>query len=685
MSKIILSDVAAGYNLQKINDNFDKLADVINNDVLFRRNPTGEPNQMVASNLDMDSNRILNLPVPVDPNEPARLQDLKDLAVDKFHASAIDFTPTATITSTDVQSAVEEVDANWRVGDATTLAAAKAYADTAASHATPADGSVTDAKVANPSALYNRISNVINVMDPAYGAKLDGLHDDTAAFIAAVAAAAAKGGACIFVPSGTALISSTIVISSPNIVIRGESKFTTTITVPSGATGFAGYNPNAVFILNANNCGIEDIGMDGNIDNNASQAFGSVANTVSVSGFFVENCYIRNFIYNGIVTNPATGSVSNFRIKDNRLENIGWQAIAAYCSTAGEISGNYISRCGSNGILTGYNSNISNYTVSSSVRISNNYIGRGAPPSKIVGAAAENGFMIVYGAGDTNILVEGNICWDNRNAGEDGIGIGQDGTRYNQGCMVVGNVVGFAGLFGIDATNQSTIQNNVILFSTQFGIKVGTDMGGNCTNCLIDGNLIIQPNNPTAKKPVATNAGIQVYSGVPPGIYSGIKIRNNMVVDSRTGVNRLTQYGLNVVFENNVTHLDNEFSGNDFSQVATAGVLASGTGASNSSGWKWKNNTYPSDVVSVSGATPNVFGCETVTLSQSGPTTVTNMIGGYNGMTLDVQLNDGNTTWKFNSNPNMYGNGATNLTTGGGNWMQFKFYNGAWAGYRTVQ
>lgn len=79
--KLILSDVAAGYNLQKINDNFDKLQDTINNDLLFRRNPTGEPNQMVGSNLDMDGNKILNLPKPTTSDEPVRLQDLQDALV----------------------------------------------------------------------------------------------------------------------------------------------------------------------------------------------------------------------------------------------------------------------------------------------------------------------------------------------------------------------------------------------------------------------------------------------------------------------------------------------------------------------------------------------------------------------------------------------------------------------------
>lgn len=59
--KIALSDTASGYNLQKINDNFQMLQNALNNDVLWRDNPVGEPNQMIGSNLDMNGNTILNL------------------------------------------------------------------------------------------------------------------------------------------------------------------------------------------------------------------------------------------------------------------------------------------------------------------------------------------------------------------------------------------------------------------------------------------------------------------------------------------------------------------------------------------------------------------------------------------------------------------------------------------------
>ena len=59
MSKIDLDPITSGYNLSKINANFQKLEDELNNKVLYRNSPEGEPNSM-SSNLDMNGQSILN-------------------------------------------------------------------------------------------------------------------------------------------------------------------------------------------------------------------------------------------------------------------------------------------------------------------------------------------------------------------------------------------------------------------------------------------------------------------------------------------------------------------------------------------------------------------------------------------------------------------------------------------------
>ena len=77
MSKIDLDSVNSGFNLGIINDNFAKLQTLIDGKLLSR-DSGGEPNTMEES-LDMNSNPILNLPVPVNPTDVVRLVDL-DLA-----------------------------------------------------------------------------------------------------------------------------------------------------------------------------------------------------------------------------------------------------------------------------------------------------------------------------------------------------------------------------------------------------------------------------------------------------------------------------------------------------------------------------------------------------------------------------------------------------------------------------
>lgn len=60
MSKLILDNVQGGYNLQKINSNFEKIETALNTQVLYRQNPEGEDNA-VKQDIDMDGNDLINV------------------------------------------------------------------------------------------------------------------------------------------------------------------------------------------------------------------------------------------------------------------------------------------------------------------------------------------------------------------------------------------------------------------------------------------------------------------------------------------------------------------------------------------------------------------------------------------------------------------------------------------------
>ena len=76
MAKITIPDIASQFASQEaLNARFTQVENELNDKVLYRDNPDGEPNAM-AQELDMNTNRIINLPEPMSPNDAARLQDV---------------------------------------------------------------------------------------------------------------------------------------------------------------------------------------------------------------------------------------------------------------------------------------------------------------------------------------------------------------------------------------------------------------------------------------------------------------------------------------------------------------------------------------------------------------------------------------------------------------------------------
>lgn len=60
MAKITVSDISSGYaSTTALNASFNQIEDEFNNKVLYRDNPSGEPNQML-NDLDMNNYDILN-------------------------------------------------------------------------------------------------------------------------------------------------------------------------------------------------------------------------------------------------------------------------------------------------------------------------------------------------------------------------------------------------------------------------------------------------------------------------------------------------------------------------------------------------------------------------------------------------------------------------------------------------
>lgn len=146
MSKLTINDITSGYfSTAALNDAFTAIETAIENTV--SRDGTA-PNNM-SGNLDMNSNRILNLPAPGDVKEPARLQDILDASGslnsttaslvtaaattnnagatvqaqlnnigESTGAASVGNTPAGNISATTVQAAINELDSEKQPLDA---------------------------------------------------------------------------------------------------------------------------------------------------------------------------------------------------------------------------------------------------------------------------------------------------------------------------------------------------------------------------------------------------------------------------------------------------------------------------------------------------------------------------------------------------------------------------------------
>jgi parallel beta-helix repeat protein len=107
----------------------------------------------------------------------------------------------------------------------------------------PSDGTVTDAKVATGSKLYNRINDTVSVKD--CGARGDGISNDTVAFVTSF-----TKGSVILVPAGTYVLDQITIPASVKVFAAlGAVTLLPSANVPSGATiaGFSLQAPSATY------------------------------------------------------------------------------------------------------------------------------------------------------------------------------------------------------------------------------------------------------------------------------------------------------------------------------------------------------------------------------------------------------------------------------------------------------
>lgn len=261
MAKIVLDTVTGGYDLSVINTNFDKIETELQNKVLYRDNPVGEPNTL-QTDVDANTKRIFNLPVPTLSSEAARLQDVQN-AVAGGAANLITFTPYGHVAGSNVQAAIQELvddttnngttlpvflkDSNAIVVDS--IAALKAIDKTKFTKAlvlgyytkgdggggvywfdstdtTSSDngGTIIVASDGGRWKLFNQ--GYINVR--CFGALPSrSASENVTAIQAAINVAGAAGGGIVYIPNGTYSINAELLVSSAAVAIVGETRYGT--------------------------------------------------------------------------------------------------------------------------------------------------------------------------------------------------------------------------------------------------------------------------------------------------------------------------------------------------------------------------------------------------------------------------------------------------------------------------
>ena len=326
-----------------------------------------------------------------------------------------------------------------------------------------------------------------------FGAKGDGVTNDTAAIQAALTAAV-SGSGVVFLPRGTYATNADL-IPGHNITIRGAGKDLTTIKLTGTNRG--------IYVANARYNVISDLTIDCNkaatTDNGTTTQHGiwvSAATPTGSPGTRIERVRVLNAWDRGIIAAATTAGTNPLDIDviDCEVSGSGGAGIFIQNATRSQVRG-----CNTFANTTGIQiAGGSNATVEANLSHDQN------------GAADSHG--IVVNTAHVGGVVRGNTCWNNAGVGNWGIVVGISASRFvvtdnycyaNAGNItidvatatptvwidtqgVVANNVTTGATLGnglhINHADGLTISGNESAWNTQTGIEIYG------RNCAVEGN-----------------------------------------------------------------------------------------------------------------------------------------------------------------------------------------------------
>lgn len=190
---------------------------------------------------------------------------------------------------------------------------------------------VTATGSTNPRSLGDRFADVVNVKD--FGARGDGVTDDTAAINAAISAAGAAGGGLVFIPPGVYALSNSnplaaswdnyraIYVGANDVHLLGAGIGATVLRLLNGANCHAiKFGQRVDGAVTVSNCSVRNVEIDGNRSNQTTP--GETDNHwdgINVSSgcqrVTLSDLHVRDCAYYGI-------GMQRDAIKDCRIQNV---------------------------------------------------------------------------------------------------------------------------------------------------------------------------------------------------------------------------------------------------------------------------------------------------------------------------------------------------------------------------
>ena len=201
-------------------------------------------------------------------------------------------------------------------------------------------------------------------------------------------------------------------------------------------------------------------------------------NTQGVADVVLDATF-RNISFDGIDVSRNNGTWRNRNIKTSAtVENVGWIGVNLEGIDGLVHDGLHVSRTGFHGIYVSFSHDVrgDGFKVDKSRRPYRVYDGPGGFSGK------EKGFLFGHFS-TSHARWTHFLLFDNRHAGYDGFGIGEDGPLGDAEStdIVAQGEIWYAGLFGFDVSSNMTADIKVY-YPTRQGVQFGLDLGGTLSN-----------------------------------------------------------------------------------------------------------------------------------------------------------------------------------------------------------